>query len=90
MANITELQPGDYVQDLQGTMHKIASIWGVSPTGKLAKPSEGGFGCITEAGIRIGMMSAKSYHKAEHIEPLRLSSTITIEGMGKPFQLKFN
>lgn len=42
---------------------RIKSKWGVAENGTLAKPSEGGFGCITESGDRIDMFSAHSYWK---------------------------
>jgi hypothetical protein len=46
----------------KGTMHRIASKWGIGADGRLAKPSEGGFGCITDAGERIDMWQAERYY----------------------------
>jgi len=44
-----------------GRVEKIASKWGISDKGHLAKPSEGGFGVITESGQRVSMWEAQSY-----------------------------
>jgi hypothetical protein len=60
---IQEMRPGDYVK-VNGEFERIASIYGVDPeTGRLAKPSEGGFGVITESGRNVSMWEAESYHK---------------------------
>lgn len=48
-----------------GQVLKIASKWGIKPEGGFAKPSEGGFGVVTENGRRVGMMEANSYLKEE-------------------------
>ena len=48
-----------------GRVEKIASKWGIGPEGRLAKPSEGGFGVVTESGRRVGMMEAQSYAREE-------------------------
>jgi hypothetical protein len=66
--SVTELKLGDYVKALDGTLHKIKEIWGVSAEGRLAKPSEGGFGCVTEDGLSISMWDAAAYHKATDVE----------------------
>lgn len=42
-------------------IHKIASTWGINANGSLAKPSEGGFGVVTDRGERVPMMEALSY-----------------------------
>jgi len=54
-----------HVKKLDGTVEKITSKYGISPDGKLAKPSEGGFGVITESGERVDMWSAKEYFLKE-------------------------
>lgn len=47
-----------------GRVEKIASKWGIHD-GKLAPPSAGGFGVVTESGERIGMWRANGYFKEE-------------------------
>ena len=44
---------------------KIISKWGINEKGWLAKPSEGGFGVITEDGQRVGMFEAEAYFKED-------------------------
>ena len=44
---------------------KIASKWGIDSEGRLAKPSEGGFGCVTETGERVSMWDAWAYEKED-------------------------
>ena len=46
---------------VNGQIKKIASKWGIDDKGRPAKPSEGGFGVITEDGQRVDMWSAQSY-----------------------------
>jgi hypothetical protein len=53
-----------------GRVHKISSKWGIKPDGRLAKPSEGGFGVVTEDGLRVDMWSAQNYLK-EEVPPKR-------------------
>lgn len=48
-----------------GVVEKIASTYGIGPNGRLAKPSEGGFGVVTESGKKITMWQAQSYLKEE-------------------------
>lgn len=43
-----------------GTVEKIASKWGIDPSGVFKK---GGFGVVTETGKRIPMFNAHSYLK---------------------------
>jgi hypothetical protein len=47
------------------TMHKIVAKWGIDLGGHLAKPSDGGFGVVTESGERIGMFDASSYWREQ-------------------------
>jgi hypothetical protein len=63
LISIVEVVPGDYVVSTDGVRHEIASIWGVDGEGRLAKPSEGGFGCVTTKGEKIDMWHAKRYLK---------------------------
>ncbi len=48
-----------------GRVERIVSKWGIKPNGGYAKPSEGGFGVVTESGRRVGMWDALSYLKEE-------------------------
>lgn len=48
-----------------GRIEKIESKWGINEKGHLAKPSEGGFGVVTESGRRVGMMQAQAYFKED-------------------------
>jgi len=66
-ASIHDMEPGDYVKGIEGSFFKIKSIYGVN-NGRVAKPSEGGFGIITEDGRNISMWQAGSYHKAKDID----------------------
>lgn len=54
-----------HVKTKNGQIKKIASTWGIDKEGHLAKPSEGGFGVITEDGQRVSMYDARSYLKEE-------------------------
>ena len=53
--NATHVKRGD------GKIERIVSKYGIDLNGHLAKPSEGGFGVVTESGSRIDMWSAHSY-----------------------------
>jgi hypothetical protein len=44
----------------KGKVLRIASKWGIDGR-HLAKPSEGGFGCVTETGERVSMWDAFAY-----------------------------
>jgi hypothetical protein len=46
-------------------LEKIERKWGIDRNGRLAKPSEGGFGVITDRGECIDMWTATSYWKCE-------------------------
>jgi hypothetical protein len=50
-----------HVKLLDGQVERIASKWGIGPNGTLAKPSEGGFGVVTENGRRVNAYEAHSY-----------------------------
>lgn len=66
-ASIQDMKPGDYVK-VNGQLKKITSVYGVSPQGHLAKPSEGGFGCNVEGGGSVSMWQAERYVKAEEVD----------------------
>ncbi len=64
------LTPGVNVQEathvkVGGRVLKIASKWGIRRDGSLSKPSEGGFGVVTEEGYRVDMYHAQSYFREE-------------------------
>lgn len=46
-----------------GRVEKIISKWGVNPDGSLAKPSQGGFGVVTESNQRVEGFGALAYFK---------------------------
>ena len=48
-----------------GVIRRIVEKWGISPHGHLAKPSEGGFGVVTEDGLCVGMWQVEAYYKEE-------------------------
>ncbi len=48
-----------------GQVERIASKWGIDSQGHLAKPSQGGFGVVTESGRRIDMWKAQLYLREE-------------------------
>lgn len=50
---------------VDGQVERIESKWGIKPEGGYAKPSEGGFGVVTESGREVGMWEAQSYFKEE-------------------------
>ena len=50
---------------VNGRLEKISSTWGIDSEGRLAKPSEGGFGVITEKGKHVSMWQAQSYYSEE-------------------------
>lgn len=54
-----------HVKLANGRIEKIASKWGIRENGGYAKPSEGGFGVVTESGQRVDMWSAKLYLREE-------------------------
>jgi hypothetical protein len=68
MSDIRDMEPGDYVKTTTG-YEKIKSIHGVdAKTGRLNKPSEGGFYVVTEGGQTVDMYTARSYHKRGEVE----------------------
>lgn len=61
----TDVRDATHVRLAGGRIEKITSKWGVGSDGRLAKPSEGGFGVVTESGQRVGMWNARAYLKEE-------------------------
>jgi hypothetical protein len=60
----------------KGTTYRIASKWGMSPGERLAKPSQGGFGCVTDTGLRISMWDAEAYFEETQEKPFMSLWTI--------------
>jgi hypothetical protein len=69
-------------------LKKIASIYGVSADGHLAKPSEGGFSVITEGGRIVTMWTALAYVKAEDL-PNEYKDVETLTGLLKECRQAF-
>lgn len=62
-SSIFEMEPGDYVKIGANRYCEVTDIYGLQGPGKLAKPSEGGFGVITPGGGRVSMWEALAYVK---------------------------
>lgn len=76
---IGEMSVGDYVK-FRDKYFQIRNIFGVSPSGRLNKPSEGGFYVTTVDGPTVDMWQAQSYHKKEDVEALQAPpSTVDYE-----------
>jgi|SRR5277367_5300502 len=60
----------------KGKLHHIASKWGMSVGDRLAKPSQGGFGCVTDTGERISMWDAEMYFQEMQEEPFMSMWTV--------------
>lgn len=56
-----DIRDATHVVLLDSTIEKIKSKWGISVDGHLAKPSDGGFGVVTESGRRVSMREVKRY-----------------------------
>jgi hypothetical protein len=61
------MRPGDYVKIGPNRYVEIAGTYGVAPDGRLAKPSEGGFGVIAAGGKIVGMWDARAYCKRDQL-----------------------
>jgi hypothetical protein len=61
----TDVREATHVKLTDGRIEKITSKYGIGSDGRLAKPSEGGFGVVTESGERVDMWSAQAYFKEE-------------------------
>jgi len=64
-----------------GVMHRIADKWGVFEDGRLANPSDGGFGCITDQGRRVSMYFAQGYFREEGMSEERITWETYIEAL---------
>jgi len=57
-----DIKDATHVKIRSGQIERIESKWGISDEGQLAKPSEGGFGVITESGESVSMWEALAYY----------------------------
>jgi hypothetical protein len=67
----------------RGRTRRIASVWGVGPgSHELAKPSQGGFGCVLHDGTRISMWKAQAYYnkKGSRLPARQLRLDLEVEG----------
>lgn len=64
MQNGVDVREATHVK-VGGRVERIVSKWGINDKGHLAKPSEGGFGVVTESGRRVSMWEAQSYLKED-------------------------
>lgn len=62
--SINDMECGDYIRTLNGSLHKIYDVWGISKRGRLAKPSWGGFWVELEDGSKVDMFEVFAYYKA--------------------------
>lgn len=60
-----DVREAAYVKDMSGRIEKIVDKWGIDAQGHLAKPSQGGFGVITETGRKIDMWHARAYYRED-------------------------
>ena len=56
-----DVRQATHVKLSGGRVEKIVSKSGISPDGRLAKPSEGGFSVTTESGKVVSMWDAQLY-----------------------------
>lgn len=56
-----DVRDATHVVLMCGCVHRIVSKWGIAEDGRLAKPSAGGFGVVTEQGQRVSMWEAGAY-----------------------------
>ncbi len=57
-----DVNEATHVKIKGGGIEKIASKWGLDSNGRPAKPSEGGFGVVTESGRTVDMWNASCYY----------------------------
>lgn len=65
--SIRDMESGDFVKGEGQRYYEIDRTYGVSSDGRLAKPSEGGFGVVTKGGRNISMWNAHGYCKKEDL-----------------------
>lgn len=57
----TDIHGATHVELKDGSVEPIASKWGIDEQGRLAPPSQGGFGCVTKSGKCVSMWDATTY-----------------------------
>ncbi len=67
------VQEATHVKIKGGGIEKIVSKWGLDSEGRPAKPSEGGFGVVTESGRRIDMWNASLYYTDKQPTPTTIT-----------------
>jgi hypothetical protein len=82
-----DIYDATHIETRDRRIHRIAEKWGVGPDRRLAKPSEGGFGCITDTGERISMWDAVGYYQETKDQPFM--STWVIYDHPRDFPNKF-
>jgi len=82
-----DVHQATHIEDREGRVHRIASKWGIDEDGHLAKPSEGGFGCITDTGERVSMWEARAYYQEDQAKPVM--STWVVYDRPRDFPNKF-
>lgn len=60
-----DVREATHVMGIDGSVYKIASKWGIDENGSFVK---GGFGVVTESGMRIDMLNAKLYLRDPQIK----------------------
>jgi hypothetical protein len=65
LEKMVNVDQATHVKLKDGTVERIKSTWGIDQNGRLAPPSKGGFGVVTESGKRVGMFEALAYYKRQ-------------------------
>lgn len=89
------LEPCDVVEATHvvtkgGVTEEIVATYGINPDGRLAPPSQGGFGVITASGKKIDMWHAQKYlRKAEGAEATNMTPAEegVVDAIGKAFDM---
>jgi hypothetical protein len=58
-----DVREATHIKTRDGRIEQIAGKWGIDSEGHFAKPSEGGFGCVTVHGERVSMWDAMAYYR---------------------------
>jgi len=56
-----DVRSATHVKVKDGTIQRIVSKWGIDEEGHLARNRDGGFGVVTEDGLRVSMWEAYGY-----------------------------
>jgi len=60
-----DVRNATHVKTRNGEIERIVDKWGIDENGRFAKPSQGGFGVVTESGKRIEMWDAMAYYRED-------------------------